>query len=208
MSEQEGGTEPEGGAPFRLEEATIDDLHAAIRAGRTTVAAVVQAYIDRARAFNGAASLLVTEDGGEIPAATGMVRAGAPLSFPTETVAASTLFPDLDQYRGPPLEFGRMEATASDPTVQQQYGMIVGKADAGQLNALSTLNIRGERSVTCKGAFDRHPSLGALPPGAPPVCEVFRHYPDALERAAELDAQYGRNLFRNPVLVQNAGRNR
>jgi Asp-tRNA(Asn)/Glu-tRNA(Gln) amidotransferase A subunit family amidase len=32
-----------------------------------------------------------------------------------------------------------------------------------------------------------------LPPGAPPICEVFRHYPDALERAAELDAQYGRN---------------
>ena len=71
--------------------------------------------------------------------------------------------------------------------------MIVGKPDAGQLNALATLNIRGERSVTCKGEFDRHPSLGDLPPGAPPVCEMFRHYPDALERAAELDAQYGTN---------------
>jgi amidase len=66
--------------------------------------------------------------------------------------------------------------------------MIVGKPEAGQLNALSTLNIRGERSVTCKGEFDRHPTLGPLPPGAPPVCEMFRHYPDALERAAELDA--------------------
>ena len=30
-----------------------------------------------------------------------------------------------------------------------------------------------------------------MPPGAPPMCEVFRHYPDALERAAELDAEYG-----------------
>jgi len=24
-------------------------------------------------------------------------------------------------------------------------------------------------SVTCKGEFDRHPSLGSLPPGAPPT---------------------------------------
>src|SRR5262245_13504543 len=86
-----------------------------------------------------------------------------------------------------------MEPTASDPSVQQQYGMIVGIPNAGQVNALATLNIRGERSVTCRGDFDRHPSQGPLPPGAPPVCEVFRHYPDALERAAELDATYGRN---------------
>ena len=86
-----------------------------------------------------------------------------------------------------------MEATASDPSVQQQYGMIAGIPNAGQLNALATLNIRGERSVTCKGEFDRHPSLGPLPPGAPPVCDEFRHLPDALEHAAELDAQYGRN---------------
>jgi amidase len=179
--------------PFRLEEATIDELHAAIRAGQTTCVEVVQRYLARARAYNGVACLLVTEDGAAIPEAAGVVRAGSPLAFPTETVTASALFPDPDKYQGPPLEFGRMEATASDPAVQQQYGMIVGKPEAGQLNALSTLNIRGERSVTCKGEFDRHPTLGPLPPGAPPVCEMFRHYPDALERAAELDAQYGSN---------------
>ncbi len=121
------------------------------------------------------------------------MRAGASLGFPTQTVAAAALFADLDKYRGPPLEFGRMEPTVSDPSVQQQYGMIVGMPSAGQLNALATLNIRGERSVTCKGEFDRHPSLGPLPPGAPPVCDEFRHLPDALERAAELDAKYGRN---------------
>jgi Asp-tRNA(Asn)/Glu-tRNA(Gln) amidotransferase A subunit family amidase len=179
--------------PFRVEEATIDELHAAIRDGRTTVVAVVRRYIERAKAYNGVCSLLVTPDGGAVAATTGATRAGAALEFPTETVAAATLFPDLDRYQGPPLEFGRMERTASDPSVQQQYGMIVGKPNAGQLNALSTLNIRGERSVTCKGEFDRHPSLGQLPPGAPPICEIFRHYPDALERAADLDAQYGSN---------------
>jgi amidase len=178
---------------FRVEEATIDALHAAIRAGETNCVEVVRQYIARARAYNGVASRLVTRDGAPIPEATGAVRGGAPLAFPTETVEASQIFPDLDRYDGPPLEFGRMEPTASDPLVAQQYGMIAGIPGGGQLNALATLNIRGERSVTCKGEFDRHPSLGPLPPGAPPVCEVFRHYPDALEHAAELDATYGRS---------------
>jgi amidase len=189
MTERPGGADK----PFCLEEATIAELHAAIQAGETNCVAVVRQYLERVRAYNGVASLLVTKDGAAISEAIGGVRAGAPLAFPTATVKAATLFPDLDQYQGPPIEFGRMEATASDPSVEQQYGMIVGKPDAGQLNALATLNIRGERSVTCKGEFDRHPSAGPLPPGAPPVCEEFRHLPDALERAAELDARYGRN---------------
>jgi Asp-tRNA(Asn)/Glu-tRNA(Gln) amidotransferase A subunit family amidase len=177
---------------FRLEEATIDELHRAIMAGETTCVAVVQHYLDRVRAFNGVASVLVTEDGGAVAPVAGAVRGGAALSFPTQSVKASDVLPDLDKYKGPPLEYGRMEATASDPSVQQQLGMIVGIPKAGQVNALGTLNIRGERSVTCRGEFDRHPSLGPLPPGAPPVCEYFRHLPDALERAAELDVTYGR----------------
>lgn len=178
---------------LRLEEATIADLHAAIQSGETTCVAIVQGYIDRVRAYNGVPSLLVTEDGAPAPPAAGAMRSGRPIQFPTETVKAAEIFPDLDKYQGPPLEFGRMESTASDPTVQQQYGMIVGKAKAGQVNALATLNLRGERSVTCKGEYDRHPAQGPLPPGAPPVCEHFRRFPDALERAAELDAAYGRN---------------
>ena len=176
---------------FRLEEATIENLHFAIKAGETSCVAVVRQYIARVRAYNGVASALVTEDGESIPPASGGLRAGTSPPFPTHTVQASTLLPDLAKYSGPPLEYGRMEATASDPGVQQQFGMIVGIADAGQVNALATLNIRGERSVTCRGEFDRHPSLGPLPPDAPPVCEYFRHFPDALERAAELDAQFG-----------------
>ena len=72
--------------PFQLEEATIDELHRAIRAGETTVVAVVQHYIDRARAYNGVASVLVTEDGAPVPDAVGTVRAGSPLRFPIATV--------------------------------------------------------------------------------------------------------------------------
>jgi len=179
--------------PFRLEEATIEELHLAISLGEATCVSVVRHYIDRVRAYNGVASVLVTEDGAEIPAATGAVRGGTKLRFPTHTIKASEILPDLDKYTGPALEYGRMETTASDPNVQQQFGMIVGIPEARQVNALATLNIRGERSVTCRGDFDLHPSLGPLPPHAPPVCEYFRRLPDAIERAAELDATYGRN---------------
>jgi len=179
--------------PFGLEEATIDEMHAAIKSGQTTCVEIVQRYIDRARTYNGVSSTLVTEDGAPVPEEEGAVRAKAPIRFPVQTVKASEVLPDLDKYKGPPLEYGRMEATASDPGVQQQFGMIVGVPDAGQVNALATLNIRGERSVICRGDFDRHVSEGPLPPGAPPVCDMFREYPDALERAAELDAEWGRN---------------
>jgi amidase len=184
---------PQPGEPFRLEEATIDDLHQAIRDGRTTCVAVVEHYIQRVRSYNGVSSMLVTEDGEPAPEVPGAIRGKAPIRFPTRTVKASAILPDLDKYSGPPLEFGRMEPTASNPSVQQQFGMIVGIPDAGQVNALGTLNIRGERSVTCRGDFDRHPLQGKLPPGAPPVCEMFRQQPDALERAAELDAEFGRH---------------
>src|SRR5688572_25382854 len=177
---------------FELVEATIADVHRAIQQGQLTCRQLVQAYVDRAKAYNGVSDRLVTRDGAPIPAPRGTVRAGSPLRFPTETVAVTTLLPDYDQYAGPPIELGRMEATASDPDVQQQYGMTVGTPNSGQINALGTLNLRGERSVTCKGDRDRHPSSGPLPAGSPAVCEEFRKQPDALERAAELDATFGR----------------
>ena len=108
-------------------------------------------------------------------------------------VEATANLRDSDPTKTPPIEFGRMEPTSSDPAVQQQYGMTVGIPNAGQVRALAMLNIRGERSVTCKGDFDKHPVGGPAAAEAPPVCEEFRRQPDALERAAELDAQYGRN---------------
>ncbi len=86
-----------------------------------------------------------------------------------------------------------MEPTASDPECPSAVRHDRGRPNGDQLNALATLNIRGERSVTCKGEFDRHPSLGPLPPGAPPVCEYFRQLPDALETAEALDKAFGRN---------------
>ena len=170
---------------FHLVEATIADVHRGIQSGQLTCRALVQAYINRARAYNGTCNQLVTEQ-------------MAPSFLPdydqyAAAVKATASLPPGDPRKTPPIEFGRMEPTSSDPAVQQQYGMTVGIPNAGQVRALGMLNIRGQRSVTCKGDFDRHPSAGPLPAGAPKVCEEFRKQPDALERAAELDAQYGRN---------------
>ena len=170
---------------FRLMEATIPDVHRAIQAGQISCRGLVQAYINRANAYNGTCNRLVTED---------MAPDYLPSYSEYQAAARATAeLRDGDPKKTPPIEFGRMEATASDPTVQQQFGMTVGIPNAGQVRALGMLNIRGQRSVTCKGDFDRHPSAGPLPPGAPAVCEEFRKQPDALERADELDKKYGRN---------------
>ena len=40
-------------AEFTVEEATIDDIQSAIKSGEITCKGVVQAYIDRAKAYNG-----------------------------------------------------------------------------------------------------------------------------------------------------------
>jgi len=82
------------GPRFQLEEATIPDVHRAIRERQITCRALVQAYVNRARAYNGVSDRLVTRDGAPIPVARGTVRAGSPLKFPTETVAIATLLPN------------------------------------------------------------------------------------------------------------------
>lgn len=179
--------------PFQLEEASIDSIQSAIRSGATTCQRVVEGYIARARAYNGTCSKLVTKDGAKVKPVPGAIRAGVPLKFSTETLAIDKLVPDFDQYKGLPPDFGRMEPTMSDSSVYQQYGMVVGIPNAGQVNALEALNIRGERSVTCKGKYDAPPGT-LLPKDAPAECEAFRQQPDAVEYAAQLDQKYGRNF--------------
>jgi Asp-tRNA(Asn)/Glu-tRNA(Gln) amidotransferase A subunit family amidase len=185
----QAGTSPS--APFEIEEATIEGIHEAIRDGRTSCQGLVRAYVARARAYNGACTQLVTPDGAPVAPTTGPVRAGSPVRFPTSTVPVASILPDIDRYAGMPLDLGRMEPTVSEPDAQAQFGMVAGVPRAGQVNALSTLNLRGERSVTCPGACDAHPSTGELPANCPAACEAFRRQPDAVERAVELDAQYG-----------------
>jgi amidase len=155
------------GQGFQVEESSLESVQAAIKRGDTTCRAVVQAYVERARAYNGICTELVTADGAPVKPGLGTVRAGAPLVFPEKTVAISEILPSFTEYEGLPIEFGRMEPTQSDPSVQQQYGMVVGMKNAGQINALSTLNLRGERSVTCQAECDMHPRTGGLPASCP-----------------------------------------
>ena len=174
---------------FTIEEATIDSIHAGIRAGDVTCSQIVEAYVERARAYNGACTALVTKDGAKVPAAMGRMIGGVDTSYPTETVAMSKVVPDFDKYKGLVPDYGRMEPTISDPSVMQQFGMVVGIPNAKQVNALEVLNLRGERSVSCKKECDV--ATGALPASCPAACDAFRNQPDAVEVAAALDKEYG-----------------
>ena len=51
---------------FHLQEATINDIHRAIRDGQITCRGLVQLYINRAKAYNGVSDMLVTRDGAPI----------------------------------------------------------------------------------------------------------------------------------------------
>ena len=51
---------------FHLREATIGDVHRAIKEGQLTCRGLVQAYINRAQAYNGVANALVTESGAPV----------------------------------------------------------------------------------------------------------------------------------------------
>ncbi len=134
---------------FSLQETSIENIHSGIRAGEVTCKQIVEAYVARAKAYNGVCTKLVTADGAAAPAAVGTVRGGMAVKFPTETVAIAKLIPDFDKYKGLKPDYGRMEPTMSDPSVQNQYGMVAGIPNAKQVNGLDTINLRGERQILC-----------------------------------------------------------
>jgi amidase len=105
---------------FRLEEATIADVHRAIMARQLTTSQLVNEYLKRIAAYNGTC------------------------------------------VKG-----------AVDPATGFQLGDIEPVENAGQLNALITINLRGKRSKT--DSADSNPAM-----------------PDALEVARQLDAEFAR----------------
>src|SRR5436190_15458182 len=91
--------------PFHLMEATIPDVHRAIREGQITCRGLVEAYLNRAKAYNGTCNRLVTED---------MASTFLPnYSEYQAAVASSAERRDGDPAKTPPIEFGRMEPTSS-----------------------------------------------------------------------------------------------
>ena len=128
-------TEPHsaGDTPFRLEEATIDAAASGDPRGPDYLRRGRPALHRARRAYNGVASMLVTEDGAAIPRGHGRgARASAApfsdrdrqglvhLAGPRQDTAARRSN-SAGWRRPPPI-----------PTVQQQYGMIAGIPNAGQ----------------------------------------------------------------------------
>lgn len=83
--------------------------------------------MERASAYNGVCTTLVTPTGAAAPRVRGTVRAGSPLRFPTQTIAITDLFPDFASYKGPTPDFGRMEPTAPEPPLARA-GWIAARA--------------------------------------------------------------------------------
>src|ERR687895_1312164 len=79
---------------FRLEEARIEDIHRGIKSRQITCEKLVQAYINRIRAYDG--------------------MCVAPVN-PNDPNDPNNFFPDVAKYTGTPLQPGVMQATISDP---------------------------------------------------------------------------------------------
>jgi hypothetical protein len=75
---EQPGAQPK---PFRLEEATIDEMHAAIRAGEITCVQIVSHYI-AGRGPSTGGRRAGAADGAPVAPAEGAVRAGVELRFP------------------------------------------------------------------------------------------------------------------------------
>ena len=97
------------------------------------------------------------------------------------------VLPDFAQYGGPPIDFGRMEATASDPSVQQQFGSIAAMPNAGVL-ALSCHRVL--RPLTGQGrrrAYPHDPRVPeqlelAAPKSFAPECQAHGRRSHACKR--------------------------
>ena len=153
-------------------------------------------------------NVLVTAEASRIDGRSGRCSPVA-AEIPNATVQGRGRPAGPRQVHRPAVEFGRMEATASDPSVKTTYGMGSAFPTLRKVNALSTINIR----VTLRdlqGRLRQETVDGPLPPGLPAVCEEFRKQPDALERAAELDARFGgaRNLAAMPCTLRLPSRSR
>ena len=180
----------QGGA-FHLEEATIADVHRAIQQAQITCRDLVRAYIDRARIQRRERSPRHRR---------WRPDPGVSRHVPRRCSAA---IPNADGRRvHPAARLWSICGTANRARTDGGDGIGSGRAaavrnDGGHARQQSNQrarhpNIRGERSVACKGDRDRHPSQGALPR----LARRVRGVPEAARCARArrgLDAQYGNN---------------
>ena len=149
--------------------------------------------MDRVKAYNGVCTKLVTGKGESIPAATGTMRAGAPLLFPHEDHGRFEFSTESGSVCG---TAARVRPNGGDRIgSQRQTAVRHGRRHSQRgptqrvRNAEYSRRTLGhvQRQVRCTARGRRFPQ------DAPAACEKFRQQPDALELAAELDAQYGRS---------------
>ena len=179
---------------FRIEESTIADVQNAIKSGQTTCRAVVQAYLDRAKAYNGTCTALGDGRWRADPSREGRGARRRAHHLSHDDRSRGEGVSRFQRVRGPAL---RVRPHGADASPTRACSSSSACASASRTRGRSTRSRRSTSAASARSparaTYDRAPSAGPLPPGAPPECEEFRQQPDALERAAELDAQYGRN---------------
>ncbi len=152
---REGTARGAGAAGFQVEEATIDDLHRAIQDGRTTCAAVVRAYVERARAYNGSCTQLVTSDGApDRPRARhGAGRRAAVVSRRDAGGRGHPAGLSIS-HRGCRSSTDGWSRPGPIPTCSSSTAWWSASPNAGQVNALSTLNHPRRTIGHVQGACD------------------------------------------------------
>src|SRR5215813_13234264 len=118
---------------FHLEEARIKDVHRAIKLGQISCQGVLQAYINRIRAYDGACVELANPNDGNDP---------------------KNFFPNVSQYTGTPLQPGTMRPTISDPSKLQMSGTISGERSVTCKAACDAHPSTGPLPSTCNQACD------------------------------------------------------
>ena len=178
--------------PFRVEEATIEELHQAIRGGRPASRSCSNtssacAPITASRACSSPKTARRSRSDGH------RARDRRRCASRRRPSRRPTLLPDLDKYQGPPLEFGRMEATASDPAraAAVRHDRRHAERRAGECARDAQHPRRALRHLPrrLRPASVRRAAAARRAAGVRDVPAL----PDALEQAAELDATYGRN---------------
>ena len=180
---------------FQVEEATIE-AHIAPSSGARRRAARSSRPTSSARGPTTAScTQLVTRDGAPVAAGAGAVRAGR-----AAVVSDATRWPSTRccrtsrSTRALPIELrphgsarSRIRtcssSTAWSSASRRRPGQRAQHAQSSR-RALGDVQSRVRRAPVVRRRCRR---------AAPPACEEFRQQPDALERAAELDAQYGSN---------------
>ena len=168
--------------PFQLEEATIAQLHDAIRAGETTCVKVVEHYLARVRAFNGVASQLVTRDGRRCRAAGRHGARRRAAEIPHRDTARLALLSGARQIQRPaarirPHGADRVRSVGAAAVRHDRRHPERGPGECARRRSTSAASARSPARAISTGILRSGRCRRARRRSA----RYFRHLPDALE---------------------------